>query len=343
MKYILIDTLNLAFRCRHQARGGIDMQIGMAFHIILNSVKKMAQDNDSDHIVFCFDNTSWRKEHYPNYKMNRKALQLKKTASEVEDDKLFFEAIDNFYTFLEEKTNCTVLRGEGLEADDLISFWIDLHPDDQNLIISSDSDFVQLLSNPNVALYNGLDKKYITSEGVTDEKGRKHEFTIKSDSKISVGKVNENFVPEKDWYEWAKFLKLVRGDTSDNIFPSYPGARVKGSKNKIGIRDAFEDRHSKGYNWNNFMLQRWVDQDEKEHIVKDRYHLNESLIDLNAQPSKIKERGYEVIAEALGRKRIHNTNVGIYFMKFCAQWDLKRISDQPRAYAQLFNKPYILS
>ena len=343
MKYILIDTLNLAFRCRHQARGDIDMQIGMAFHIILNSVKKMATDFGADHIVFCFDSSSWRKQYHPQYKMNRKALQLKKTQREVEDDNLFFEAISNFHAFLEEKTNCTVLKGDNLEADDLISFWIDLHPNDSNLIISSDSDFVQLLSNENVALYNGLEKKYITKHGIQNEKGKTHEFIIKSDSKIKIGKVNESFQPEEDWHEWAKFLKLVRGDSGDNVFPAYPGARVKGTKNKIGVRDAFDDRVSRGYNWNNFMLQRWVDENETEHMVKDKFHENTTLIDLTAQPDNIKEYGYQIISEALARKQIHNSNIGIYFMKFCSQWDLNRISSQPKQYAQLFSKPYQIS
>ena len=33
----------------------------------------------------------------------------------------------------------------------------------------------------------------------------------------------------------------------------------KGTKNKVGLIEAFEDRKNKGFNWNNMMLQRWVD------------------------------------------------------------------------------------
>ena len=54
--------------------------------------------------------------------------------------------------------------------------------------------------------------------------------------------------------------KCIRGDTSDNVFSAYPGARKKGSKNKVGMLEAFADKESKGFNWNNFMLQRWTDQ-----------------------------------------------------------------------------------
>ena len=37
----------------------------------------------------------------------------------------------------------------------------------------------------------------------------------------------------------------MRGDTSDNVFSAYPGVRVKGTKNKVGLQDAFEDKESK--------------------------------------------------------------------------------------------------
>ena len=46
----------------------------------------------------------------------------------------------------------------------------------------------------------------------------------------------------------------MRGDPSDNIFSAYPGVRTKGTRNKIGLREAFADRQTKGYTWNNLML-----------------------------------------------------------------------------------------
>ena len=55
------------------------------------------------------------------------------------------------------------------------------------------------------------------------------------------------------------FEKCMRGDTSDNVFPIFLGVRTKGTKNKVGLQEAFEDRKTKGSNWNNMMLQRWID------------------------------------------------------------------------------------
>ena len=81
----------------------------------------------------------------------------------------------------------------------------------------------------------------------------------------------------------------MRGDTSDNVFSAYPGVRVKGTKNKVGLQEAFADKSNKGYAWNNLMLQRWVDHEGAEHRVLDDYARNVTLCDLTAQPQNIRK------------------------------------------------------
>ena len=69
MKYLLIDTANMFFRARHVVRGDMNTKIGMS---TLNSVKKAWNDFDADHVVFCLEGRSWRKDFYEPYKKNRK-------------------------------------------------------------------------------------------------------------------------------------------------------------------------------------------------------------------------------------------------------------------------------
>ena len=57
----------------------------------------------------------------------------------------------------------------------------------------------------------------------------------------------------------------MRGDTSDNVLSAFRCSK-KGTKNKVGLLEAFEDRKNKGFNWNNMMLQRWVDPNGDEHL-----------------------------------------------------------------------------
>ena len=69
---------------------------------------------------------------------------------------MFWEIFDEFKDFVTDKTNCTVTAGIlQLEADDLIAGWVQAHPNDNHVIISTDGDFAQLIA-PNVRQYNGV-------------------------------------------------------------------------------------------------------------------------------------------------------------------------------------------
>ena len=102
--YVLVDTLNTFFRARHVVRGDIDTKVGMAMHITLNSVKKAWNDFDADHVVFCLEGRSWRKDHYAPYKRNRKEVIESMTAKEKEENEVFWECYDDFCKFIKEKT-----------------------------------------------------------------------------------------------------------------------------------------------------------------------------------------------------------------------------------------------
>ena len=328
MTYILVDTANTFFRARHVINGDADIKLGMAFHITLNSIKKAWQDFGGTHVVFCLEGRSWRKDHYKPYKAQRAASRAAHTEREAEEEKVFWEAFDTFKEFVTEKTNCTVLQNSRLEADDLIAGWIQTHPNDKDVIISTDTDFVQLIA-PNVKQYNGVMETTITHEGIFDAKGKRV-----IDKKTQEPKA----IPDP---QWLLFEKCMRGDTSDNVFSAYPGVREKGTKNKVGLREAYGDRDTKGYSWNNLMLQRWSDHNGEEHRVLEDYERNRQLIDLTAQPNDIRQIMSETIATATQANK-NVSQVGIRLMKFCNLYDLKKIADQAQAYAEPLNARYTL-
>jgi 5'-3' exonuclease len=328
MTYILVDTANTFFRARHVINGDADIKLGMAFHITLNSIKKAWQDFEGTHVVFFLEGRSWRKDFYKPYKAQRTAARAAHTEREAEEERVFWEAFDTFKDFVTEKTNCTVLQHPRLEADDLIAGWIQTHPADDHVIISTDTDFVQLIA-PNVKQYNGVSETTITHEGYFDKKG-----LPVIDKKTQEPKV----APDP---QWLLFEKCMRGDTSDNVFSAYPGVREKGTKNKIGLREAYGDRDTKGFNWNNMMLQRWTDHEGKEHRVKEDYERNRQLIDLTAQPDDIRQIMTETITTATQANK-NVSQVGIRLMKFCNLYDLKKIADQAQAYAEPLNARYTL-
>lgn len=320
MSYILVDTANTFFRARHVIKGDADTKLGMAMHITLNSIKKAWKDFDGKHVVFCLEGRSWRKDYYQPYKRNRQETRAAMTVRDQEEDKLFWETFDKFKDFVTTKTNCTVLQNSRLEADDLIAGFIQNHPDDDHVIISTDSDFAQLIS-PKVKQYNGVADTLTTHEGIFDKKGK-----IVIDNKTKKPKAVPNPA-------WLLFEKCIRGDTSDNVFSAYPGVR------KTKMQEAFEDRNQKGFAWNNLMLQRWLDHEGKEHRVLDDYERNKKLIDLTQQPDDIRN----VIVETITNQTTQPKNidqVGIRLLKFCNLYDLQRVADNIQQYAEPFQARY---
>ena len=321
MKYLIVDTANTFFRARHSAHRQSDTwdKLGFAVHVTLSSVNKAWRDHKADHVVFCLEGRSWRKDFYEPYKKNRAVARQALTEAQAEEDTLFWEAFDSLKTFLDEKTNCTVMRHSNLEADDLIAGWVQAHPDDEHVIVSSDTDFHQLLAS-NVQQYNGVADELHTLEGIFDKRGK-----LVLDKKTKEPKQ----IPEP---QWILFEKCMRGDSTDNVFSAYPGVRKKGTKNKIGLLEAFEDRNKKGFNWNNLMLQRWTDHNGVEHRVLDDYERNRILVDLTAQPEEVKQQIATTIAEgSVTRKR---PMVGAQFLKFCGKYDLVKLSEHSQQYAE---------
>ena len=325
MTHIIVDTANTFFRARHVVRGDIDTKVGMALHITLNSIKKAWQDFNGTHVVFCLEGRSWRKDFYEPYKRNRKEHRDAMSPREAEEDKIFWEIFDEFKDFVTTKTNCTVMQNPVLEADDLIAGWIQAHPNEDHVIISTDGDFAQMIA-PNVRQYNGVSNTTITVDGYFDDKGNP-----------VIDKKTKEAKPAPD-PQFMLFEKCMRGDTSDNVFSAYPGVRTKGTKNKVGLNEAFADKTTKGYNWNNMMLQRWVDHNGDEHRVLDDYNRNVVLCDLTAQPEHIRKEINNTVA-AVEPKDI--SQVGMRLMKFCAKWDMQRIADQAQSFAEPLQARYV--
>jgi len=330
--YIIIDVLNLFFRVRHTAHvhATLDDKIGMSMHVMIASANKAVKLVNADHVVFALDGHSWRKAIYEPYKKTRAVARLKRTEKEIEEDELFFETLNDFIDYFKTKTNCTVIKQENAEADDVIYRWIKLHPNDKHVILSSDTDFVQLISE-SVSQYNGITKEWITYNG-----------TFNDDNKVIIDKKTNLPKQIKD-PKWLLFEKCIRGDKSDNIFSAYPGVRTKGTKNKVGLLEAFADMDNKGFNYNNLMLQRWVDHNEKEHKVLDDYTRNRTLIDLSQIPKDIVDAiDLEIVTTLINNEENASSKNQIlfHFMKFCNRHNLVRLAEYPQDVVSWITKEY---
>jgi hypothetical protein len=123
------------------------------------------------------------------------------------------------------------------------------------------------------------------------------------------------------------------GDKGDAVVRAAP-PRIRETK----LREAYEDRNQKGFAWNNLMLSTWVDHEGVDLRVIDRYARNTVLVDLTKQPTKIVERLDEAIKEISLKPK--KTNVGIWFMKFCHTYSLKRLEQNSATYVDFLNAEY---
>lgn len=324
--YLTVDLANTFHRARHAAPRGSDLEERVAFavHCALQSISAAWRDQKATHVVVALEGRSWRKSFYKPYKATRVVAAMARTEAEQQEDTAFYEAHNDLIDFLANKTNVITLHHPQLEADDLIAGWIQMHPDDQHTIVSSDTDYYQLLAE-NVNQYNGVSGELHTINGIYDKRGKR----VK-DKKTGEPKM----IPDP---QWLLFEKCIRGDSTDNVFSAYPNVRAKSTKNKVGLDEAYKDRNSKGYAWNNLMLQRWTDPSGQEHKVIDDYKRNVTLIDLSAQPPEV--RGYitETIKNVEPKRK---PMVGAHFLKFCGKYNMEKLSEQATTFGIILSSGY---
>jgi 5'-3' exonuclease len=328
MNYALIDNANTFFRARHVASRNSDPEEKAAFalHLTLSSINQAVRLYNIDHVVVCLEGRSFRKAMYAPYKKNRVVDEKSQTEAEIEENRMFWQTYESLTDYFKDRTNITVLRHEEAEADDMIARFIALHPSDNHWIISTDQDYIQCL-NERVHIFNGVEGHRISLDGYWKENGKPV-----IDKKTKVQKVLEG-TPE-----YLLWRKICRGDSSDNIFPAYPGVREKGTKNKIGIKEAFEDRDKMGFAYNNFMLQKFVDHEGLEHRVREDFQRNRALIDLTAQPEDMKQKFDQRIRESV---RVTTTpQVGVHFLRFCGKYKLEKLSQNAETFSKWLNAPY---
>lgn len=340
--YLLLDLAHLLNRARHVISApNPEEHVGLVLHTVFNMISKMYRRFQPDHLVVALEGRSWRYNLYPEYKSARKVKKTQATPKEIEIDNAVNTAFNNFMTFLKEDTRCSVLQNYNAEADDLIARFVVMHPDDKVVLVSSDMDFIQLLKNDNLTIYDGIKDCLITKEGVFNERNKPMEFELKNDGKVSVKKnvLKEITLPRPDWLDYSLFCKCIRGDNSDSIKSAYPRVSQKGTKNKIGIDQAYDDMKGQGFTYNNFMNQTWEDPFGNKKVVKECYNFNRQLIDLEMIPQDYKTSFDISIAEEVTSEK-HISMIGIKFLKFIKPFDLRQVETNQSSFVEMFSKEY---
>ena len=165
-------------------------------------------------VIICFDGrggSQRRRKIFPDYKGNRrvrKHLTRANTFQSIDDERISMSQQMNRLTQYLETLPLTTLAPENIEADDAMAYICEqVYPKSQCILMSTDRDFLQLVSD-RVQVWSPTKKKMYVGETIREEFGL--------DSK--------NFI----------ILKCITGDGSDNI-PGIRGAGIKSLQKRLPI------------------------------------------------------------------------------------------------------------
>lgn len=199
MKNIILDASNLLHRTYHTSKGNHYEHA----HVlgVLNYLKSFVTEFSPDGIYFCWDES----EHYNRDNFRYDLIQEYKAQRNREEAETLHQYDRDLYEFLS-YLGCYNLFPKRLECDDIIA-WLCLErlKDQENIVISSDKDFLQLINyNENVKIYS-------------------------PNNKILIDRNNFQTV-EKIHYKDFLRAKVIMGDSSDNIRGIYGYGPVKSKK-----------------------------------------------------------------------------------------------------------------
>lgn len=203
-RIFVIDGNNLFCRGFFIAKNNGKPILAFILEMVMN-IKKMSPEA---RLVFTFDTTKSERRLllHPEYKGHRKS-------SMTEDEyKVFKDTLDAFIK-ITEATGCTVMHGNGYEADDYMAcFARMLKPGYDIVIVSTDNDMYQLV-NDNIRVYDPYKGIFISTENFFHAVGVELKHFL--DFKCMIGDKSDN-IPGFEQVKEISATKYI------NAYGSYP-------------------------------------------------------------------------------------------------------------------------
>lgn len=315
MRYLCFDISNLLYRTFFAQRQEAESTIaGLATHSGLVTLNKYFKQFKPDKVVMAFDRRSWRKDYTASdeciskrkYKGNRRQDM---TPAQQEKYKRFIAHMQEFEAMIMDHTTIITLCEDGLEADDLIAGFCQLNTDegDEIIIISTDSDLLQLKRQSNVRVVSPA-----------------------NDKEQFLGDYNN----DADYYT---FVKCMRGDPTDNVMSAFP--KVRETRLKKAYADPFERVQLMKETWTGPIEYTNANGETvietKEFRVEQLFEENEKLINLTKQPEDIRELIEASVAVSMKKKRQFSM---FFILKFVGKYKLVKIKESIDQYIPMLSK-----
>jgi len=202
VKILYFDGMNAMWRANikfGKSKSDTDDSFAMTFNFIRN-LKATVEQFSPDKVYFVLEgHPEFRYQLLASYKANR----IVKTAAQQEVRDLFRENKYKIYEILDHLP-ITVISHAKYECDDVINTLVRKNKEHENIVISNDSDYLQLLQEKelNIQIYNPFSKKFM----------------------------------EAPAFDYVRF-KSLKGDTADNI----PGIMGEKKAEKTVVKENFVD------------------------------------------------------------------------------------------------------
>lgn len=204
MKVALLDGYNLM----HRSRFGAKSENGITY-TFFRSLRPLLAEINPDKVYLVLEGVPAHRQQLDGaYKANRQI----EPGTPKWDEMIEFRRQKRDIVDLLQHLPITIVRHPDLECDDAIASLAAAHSSDECVVVSTDTDFIQLLKHPHVKLYNPVRKDYV--EGVS-----------------------------YDYVAW----KSLRGDKTDNI-PSVAGMTDKAAEKLLANPEKLESFLSEGSN-----------------------------------------------------------------------------------------------
>tara|TARA_R100000951_G_scaffold18035_1_gene14394 strand:+ start:27424 stop:28314 length:891 start_codon:yes stop_codon:yes gene_type:complete len=263
-------------------RGGVDVDLGLLRHMILNTIrsykKKFSAEFGDEVVIACDNRRYWRRDVFPQYKAGRKKVR----ESSGLDWSAIFDALETVRNELDEFFPYPVINIDGAEADDVIGTLAEYSQtageggglfDEGSqipfLVLSGDHDFNQLQKWSNVKQYAPAQKKWIVI---------------------------------KESPEAVLMEHIIIGDKGDGVpnMLSDDNCFVEGTRQKP-IRKKLLEK------WKVTPPEKWITAD-----MSHGYNRNQLLVDLSKTPEDIKE---EIISSYERQQGGDRSQLMNYFIK----------------------------
>lgn len=157
MKVVFFDGYNLIHRARFGMAEGEYNTVYTFFRSFRSLVEKMKGDKN---IITLEGHPQFRYQLYPDYKANRKTNPLDVKKSEDYQD---FQRQKDIIVNILSRLPIEVLKHPDYEGDDLVGKLINsIYQDDEVVVITGDTDFIQLFNQAdNVKIYQPVKKEWV--------------------------------------------------------------------------------------------------------------------------------------------------------------------------------------